>query len=104
MMKLTTAFGNAALLSFLAVAPCLSLACGADGSDTHTGRLLSLNKSAGTFTLLDADTMSPITLAADIALLERVSSMLYHAYQNESGGVVVTYEESGDTQRALTLE
>ena len=103
-MKLTSICGTAALIAFLAGAPCLALACGADESAIHTGRLLSLDKAAGNFTLLDAETMSPITLTADAALLERVSSMLYHAYQNEGDGVVVTYEDNGDELRALTLE
>jgi len=103
-MKLTTSVRSAALFVFLAGAPCLSLACGAASPATHVGRLLSLDKGAGTFTLLDAETMSPITLSADAALLDQVSSVLYHAYQNDSGGVVVSYEEDGDALRALKLK
>jgi len=47
-MKLTTAVRSAAQLVFLAGAPCLSLACGAASPATHVGRLLSLDKGAGT--------------------------------------------------------
>ena len=103
-MKHSTAIKSAALLTLLAGAPCLALACDAAGSGTHAGRLLSLSKSAGTFTLLDAETMSPVTLAADAALLDQISSILYHAYQNDSGGILVTYEKDGDMLRALELK
>jgi hypothetical protein len=103
-VKPTTAVKIAALITFIVGLPHPSLACSAEGPAIHVGRLLSLDKSAGTFTLLDTETMRPVTLAADVGLLDRVSSMLYHAYQNDSGGVVVTYEQNGNTLRALALE
>ena len=103
-MKPTTAARSAAQFVFLDGAPCLSLACGAASPATHVGRLLSLHKGAGTFPPLDTEIMSPVTLSAGAALLDQVSSMLYHAYQNDSGGVVVSYGEVGDTLRAPELK
>ena len=95
-MKASTIVVTAVLFSMLTTAPIPALACGAAGPNTHVGRVLSVDKHAGTFTLLDAETMSPITLAADAALLDQVSSI--------SGSVAVTYENDGGTLRALKLK
>lgn len=95
-MKASTTVATAILCSLLTAAPIAALACGAAGPNTHVGKVLSVDKHAGTFTLLDAETMSPITLAADTALLDQVSSI--------SGSVAVTYENDGGTLRALELK
>ncbi len=95
-MKASTTVATAILFSLLTAAPMPALACGTAGPNTHVGRVLAVNKHAGTFTLLDAETMSPITLAADAALLEQVS--------NISGSVAVTYENDGGTLKALELK
>lgn len=95
-MKLSIVIKSAALLMLLAATPWPTLACSAAGPNTHVGKLLSVDKGAGTFTLLDAETMSPVTLAASAALLDQVSSI--------SGSVVVTYEKNGDMLRALELK
>ncbi len=95
-MKASTTVVTASLFLLLTAAPTPVLACGASGANAHMGQVLSVDKLAGTFTLLDAETMSPITLAADAALLDQVS--------NISGSVAVIYEDDGGTLRALELK
>ncbi len=94
-MKASSAAVTASLFVLLTATPMPALACGAAGPNTHVGQVLSVDKHAGTFTLLDAETMSPITLAADSALLEQISSI--------SGSVAVTYKNDGGTLKALEL-
>lgn len=95
-MKASTTVATAIVLSLLTAAPIAALACSAAGANTHVGTVLSVDKHAGTFTLLDAESMSPITLAADAALLDRVSSI--------SGSVAVTYENKDGRLKALKLK
>ncbi len=94
-MKISTAIQTSALIALLAVPTIPALACSAAEPNTHVGNVLSVDRDAGTFTILDAENMSPVTLAADEALLDQVSSI--------SGSVAVTYEKDGDTLRALAL-
>lgn len=95
-MKLPTAIQSAVLCMLLAFAPLPTVACGSPGMKTHVGKVLSVDKGAGTFTLLDAESMSPITFNADATLLETISPT--------AGSVAVTYETLGDTLQALKLE
>lgn len=94
-MKISTAIQTSALIALLAVATLPALACSAAGLSTHVGEVLSVDRGARTFTILDAETMSRVTLAADEALLDQVSSI--------SGSVAVTFEKDGNTLRALAL-
>ncbi len=95
-MKISTAIQSAVLCMFLTAAPLPTMACGSPDMKTHVGKVLSVDKNGGTFTLLDAESMSPITFKADAALLEKIS----HA----GGSVAVTYETLGDTLQALELK
>ncbi len=95
-MKIFTAIQSVALCMLFAVAPLPTVACGSPDMKTHVGKILSVDKNAGTFTLIDAESMSPITFNADAALLEKIS----HA----GGRVAVTYETVGDTLQALELK
>lgn len=95
-MKASSTAVTASLFVLLTATPMPAPACGDAGTNTHAGQVLSVDKHAGTFTLLDAETMSPITLAADSALLEQLSSI--------SGSVAVNYKNDGGTLRALKLK
>lgn len=95
-MKNSTVIRATVLFAIFSAAPLPSMACGSPDLKTHVGKVLSVDKSAGNFTLLDAETMSPVTLAADAALLDQVSKI--------SGNVVVIYEKIGDRLRALELK
>ncbi|MDH3316415.1 MAG: hypothetical protein OER43_11705 [Gammaproteobacteria bacterium] len=95
-MKISTAIQSVALCMLLAAAPLPTVACGSPDMKTHVGKVLSVDKNAGTFTLLDAESMSPITFNADAALLEKIS----HAGER----VAVAYETMGNRLQALELK
>lgn len=79
-----------------------AFACSAADPGTRMGRVLSVNKGAGTLTLLDAETTRPVTLFADAALLDKIGPLLYHS--TSAGSIAVTYEKDGDTLRALEFK
>lgn len=81
----------AALLSL----PGAVLACDALGPNAHVGPVLSIDKQAQSFTLLDAQTRAPVTFRADDALLERV--------EQAEGRIIVDFEREGSTLRAQDI-
>lgn len=95
-MNISTLVRTAALFTLFATAMPPSMACGPPDLKTHVGKVLSVDKSAGTFTLIDAESMSPVTFSADAKLLEQLS--------RASGNVAVKYETIGETLRALELK
>ncbi len=68
-MKLSTASRRTALITLLAIAPWPSMASSPAGRSADVGRMLSVEKGTGIFTLLVSATTSPVTLAAGAALL-----------------------------------
>lgn len=48
------------------------LACSAMGSTTHAGKVLSIDEDKSTFTILDMETLSPITFHADQAIMQQI--------------------------------
>jgi len=65
--------------------PATVWACGAAGPNAHVGPVLSVDEAAGTFTVRDAETQSPITFDAGDALLERA--------RRAEGPVTVKFEK-----------
>lgn len=94
-MRIFSSIRIAVALAMFVAAPMAALACSAAGPNIHVGKVLSVDEGNHTFTLLDAETMSPLTFSADTALLARVAEA--------SGNIVVAYELVGDTLRALEL-
>lgn len=95
-MKVSTAVPFVVMLTLLSAATLPAMACGPPDMKTHVGKVLSVDKKAGTLTLLDAESLTPITFTADGALLDKAS--------RTGGRVAVTYETIGDTLRALDLK
>lgn len=87
------------LVSAALVASVLStgaLACGPEGSHRHMGQVMSVDREGGTFTIMDAQTASPITFSADKEILDGVT--------RARGGVMVDYSEDGGTLRAERIQ
>ncbi len=75
--------------------PALALACGAPGSTTHVGGLMAVDQDNKSFTILDAQSGSPVSFVADDGILESLGGA--------SGVIQVTYEQTGETLRALAV-
>lgn len=93
-MNNMTSFAAMILAAALTV-PALALACGAPGSTTHVGGLMTVDQDDKSFTILDAQSGSPISFLADDGILESLGGA--------SGVIQVTFEKTGDTLRALAV-
>jgi hypothetical protein len=63
------------LLAVIVVSSVFSVntsACSAMGSTTHAGKILAFNEGDRTFTILDVETMKPITFSADAEIMQKV--------------------------------
>ncbi len=93
-MKRNTFLVAAVLAAFL-TAPVASSACSALGPSAHVGPVLAIDAEAKTFTVLDAQTNTPVTFLADDALLAEL--------ENVEGRVVVDFEADGVDLRAIGI-
>ena len=93
-MNKKTTFTSMILTVALTV-PALALACGAPGSTTHVGGLMTVDQDNKSFTILDAQSGSPISFVADHGILDSLDGV--------SGVIQVTYEQTGDMLRALAV-
>ena len=75
------------LCGALLLAPALALACGPDSAKTHIGKLTGVDTSAGTFSIVDAETGQPLTFQAAQELLQGLAG--------HDGNVSVRYENMG---------
>jgi len=75
--------------------PAVGLACSAAGEGVHLGNVLGVDKAAGTFTIRDAETGSPITFMADDSNLKGLDA---------GSGVTVEFEEAGDALKATGVK
>lgn len=73
-----------------------ALACEAAGSNRHVGRVMSVDRQGGTFTIMDSQTASPITFSADQDILDGLGEA--------RGGIMVDYSEDGNTLRAERIQ
>ncbi|MDA9982384.1 hypothetical protein N9H39_06530 [Gammaproteobacteria bacterium] len=89
-------------LSLLAVIVIFSVfsvntwACSAMGPTTHAGKILSFNEGERTFTLLDMETMKPITFSADDAIMQKIA--------NAQGMAIVDFSSEGAGLTATRVE
>ena len=86
-----TAFAIATALSI----PVGAWACQAAGSNTHVGRLLSVDVKAKSFTIIDAETRHPITFVSNEAILKDLAAA--------KGTIGVSYEDTGGLLRAVEV-
>lgn len=49
-----------------------ALACSVMGPTTHVGKILSFDLEKSTFTILDAETISPVTFSADDKIMQQI--------------------------------
>ena len=73
-------------------------ACSAMGPTTHAGKILAFNEGDRTFTILDIQTMKPITFSADDAIMQKIV--------NAEGMAIVdfTSEETGLTATRVEIQ
>ncbi len=64
------------------------LACSVAGPNKHVGQVMSVDKKAGTFTIMDAQTNAPISFTASAAILDEAAKA--------TGTVMVSYEKIGN--------
>ena len=86
-----TAFAIAGALCL----PVDAWACKSAGSNVHVGVLTSVDAKAKSFTIIDAETRSPITFVSDEAILKDLAGV--------KGTIGVSYEEAKGVFRALEV-
>ncbi len=84
-----------ALAAALVLMPTAALACGSAAQQTHVGQVTAVDMGAGSFTIFDVQTATPITFVSDKTLLEGL--------ENVNGMVQVKYEHDGDALRAIDI-
>ena len=62
-------------------------ACSSMGTSTHAGKVMSIDEDANTFTIMDLQTMSPVTFNADKKIMQQI--------MNAEGTAIVDYTEEG---------
>ena len=82
-------------IAVMLAAPTSAWACRAAGPDTHVGPLLSVDAEKKSFTIMDAESGSPITFAADEAILS--------ALQGVKGPVAVLHKKVDGVLRAIDI-
>lgn len=76
---------KSAFVGTLLCAPMITWACDAAGPSTHIGTVQSVDAAGKTFTIIDAQTQSPITFVA--------SNEIIDGLKDAKGSVMVNYEE-----------
>ena len=87
MLAIAITFGS--LVSFAANA------CGLPDSTTHVGPLMSVNKDAGQFTILDMMLGTPLSFDADAKILLNLEGV--------KGTIQVDFEGEGDQLKAIKV-
>lgn len=89
-------------LSLLAVIVVFSVfsantwACSAMGPATHAGKILAFNEGDRTFTILDMETMKPITFSADNDIMQKIvgaEGMAIVDFASDGAGLTATRVE-----------
>ena len=73
----------------------VSMACGTPDSTTHVGALISVDKDAGKFTILDVMLATPISFDADAKILLDLEEV--------KGTIQVDFEGEGDQLKAIEV-
>ena len=71
------------------------MACGSPDSTTHVGPLMSVNKDAGQFTILDMMLGTPLSFDADAKILLNLEGV--------KGTIQVDFEGAGDQLKAIEV-
>jgi hypothetical protein len=82
-------------LTLGSIASFAGLACGSPDSTTHVGKLTSIDKNTGEFTIMDMMLSTPISFEADAQLLSNLENM--------KGTIEVDFEDEGDKLKALEV-
>jgi hypothetical protein len=72
-----------------------ALACSAAGENTHVGEVLSVDREAGSFSIMDAEKLAALTFTADKEILDTVDGTEKVA--------IVDYEEGDYGLKALRV-
>jgi hypothetical protein len=83
------------LAATLLCAPLITWACDAAGPSTHVGNIKSVDATGKTFTIIDAQTQSPITFVANNEII--------NGLKDAKGSVMVNYEEMEDSSKLKAL-
>jgi hypothetical protein len=83
------------LAGTLLFAPLVTMACDAAGPSTHVGNIKSVDAAGKTFTIIDAQTQSPITFVANNEII--------NGLKDAKGSVMVNYEEMEDSSKLKAL-
>ena len=87
------------LLAVIVVSSVFSVntwACSAMGSTTHAGKILAFNEGERTFTILDMETMKPITFSAGDAIMQKIvqaEGMAIVDFSSDGTGLTATRVE-----------
>ena len=73
-----------------------ALACSSMGPSTHAGKVMSVDESAMTFTIMDLETMSPVTFSADEKIMRQI--------MNAEGTAIVDYTGEGKDLTATGIQ
>ena len=73
-----------------------ALACQAMGPTTHVGRILSFDLEKSTFTILDSETVSPVTFSADEKIMQQIAEA--------KGMAMVDFTDDGVTLTATSVQ
>jgi hypothetical protein len=91
-MKTRTILVIAMSIAFIVSSPIW--ACTAAGPSTHVGKVLKIDQDNKTFTILDAQTVSPVTFKANGDILEKVTNASGTAFVDfDTDGAVLTATE-----------
>ena len=90
--KLLIAAGILSLSTYSAV----GLACSSMGSSTHAGKIMSIDENTNTFTIMDYQTMSPITFSADEKIMQQI--------MGAEGAAIVDYTGQGSDLTATGVQ
>jgi hypothetical protein len=82
-------------ISIMSVSSATTLACEAAGPATHVGNILKVDSDKNTFTILDAQSVSPVKFQATTDIMEKVISA--------SGTAFVDYEVDGSNLVAASV-
>jgi hypothetical protein len=72
------------------------LACKSAGENKHVGQVTAIDAKAGSFTIRDAETQSPITFVASADILKSISAdkRIMVSYKEENGKLVAVEVEA----------
>lgn len=73
-----------------------ALACSSMGPTTHVGKVLSFDLDKSTFTILDTETVNPITFSADENIMQQIVEA--------KGMAIVNFTDDGITLTATNVQ